>query len=198
MKMRYLAAASAAVFLWSNAAQAEDFDGPHIEIRGGWDQTNRDKNIAPFKVLGSANGLSYGAGAGYDIALTDKVIAGVEIGVDLFENNDTATSGTTRFESKAKRDFEVGGRLGIKLSDNLLAFAKAGYSKARFTQAITIGGTTGNSRTEFTSDLDGVRAGAGLEFLLSKGLYAKSEYRYTNYQDGISRHQVLVAAGVRF
>ena len=38
----------------------------------------------------------------------------------------------------------------------------------------------------------------GLEQGLGSNVYAKVEYRYTNYQDGLSRNQVVGGIGIRF
>ncbi|WP_267905508.1 outer membrane protein [Erythrobacter mangrovi] len=179
-------------FFWTGSAHAEDFTGPRIEARAGWDRAS------PGDKQSSVDGISYGIAAGYDIALTDSLIAGLEAGVDLFNNDTSWVSGTTAFESSAKRDIEFAGRIGTGLGENFLVYAKAGYSNARFEETMTVGGTTGNSRTELSTNLDGIRVGAGLETKLDDGIYAKTEYRYTNYEQGVSRHQVVAAIGLRF
>ena len=43
-----------------------------------------------------------------------------------------------------------------------------------------------------------LRVGAGVEQQLGTNLYAKAEYRYSNYEAGIERHQVLGGVGFRF
>lgn len=192
MNKNVLVSAAALAIFWTGSAHAEDFTGPRVETRIGWDHANPGDREA------ARDGFSYGFAAGYDIAVAESFIVGVESGIDLFDNKRIWTSSTSSFESEAKRDIEVAARIGAKLSDNFLLYAKAGYSNARFEEVLTVGGTTGTTRTEFTTNLDGIRVGAGLETKLEGGFFAKSEYRYTNYEQGISRHQVVAAVGYRF
>ena len=47
-------------------------------------------------------------------------------------------------------------------------------------------------------NLDGVRVGAGAQFGIGANSYIRTEYRYSNYQDGFDRHQVVGGFGFRF
>ncbi len=192
MRTLTVAGAAALAFIGVSPAQAEDFTGPRIEARAGWD------HVRPANKDPNANGIVYGVAAGYDFTLTGNLIAGAEVGVDLFDNDRRLVAGNTTLESKAKRDIEVAGRIGTTLGKNLLVYAKAGYSNARFEGVTTVVGTTGTTRTAFAENLDGVRVGAGVEARILDGFYAKSEYRYTNYEHDVTRHQVLVGVGYRF
>jgi outer membrane immunogenic protein len=46
--------------------------------------------------------------------------------------------------------------------------------------------------------VDGVRVGVGAQYQFSKTIYGSVEYRYSNYQDNLSRNQVLTGIGYRF
>lgn len=192
MSKHYLVSAVALTIFGTATAHAEEFTGPRIEVRGGWDHARIEKGED------AADGLAYGIAAGYDFAIGRSLIAGVEAGVDLFDNDSSGVSGNTSFTTSAKRDFEVAARIGYKLSDNLLAYAKAGYSNARFKETLIVGGTAGTTRTETGANLDGIRIGLGIEASVYKRIYAKTEYRYTNYEQGASRQQVMAALGFRF
>jgi outer membrane immunogenic protein len=48
------------------------------------------------------------------------------------------------------------------------------------------------------SDLDGFRLGAGYEHALNEKFFVKAEYRYSNYEMGVSRHNGMVALGAKF
>lgn len=192
MYKKLLASAAALAFLSAGSAHAEEFTGPRIEAQVGWD------SASPSSKGPSIDGITYGIVAGYDHAVSENLIVGAEVGVDLFDNKSRSISGTTSYDSSAKREIEASARIGTKLLNNVLVYAKAGYANARFTEAVTVGGTTGNTRTEFSTNLDGVRVGAGVETSLFSGILAKTEYRYTNYQQDVSRHQVMVGLGYRF
>ncbi len=69
-------------------------------------------------------------------------------------------------------------RVGVPVG-RVMPYVKAGYENFR--------------------DLDGIRVGGGLEYALTKNLYTKAEYRYTDFQNsGAGRHQGLVGVGIRF
>ena len=176
----------------ASSALADDFTGPRVEVRAGWD--NADAGDRDPK----ADGVAYGIAAGYDFALTNNVIAGAEVGVDLFDNDTRQVSGNTTTDASAERDIEIAARLGYKFGDNVLVYTKAGYSNARFEEVLTVGGTTGSTRTEISDELNGIRVGGGFEVAISNGLFAKTEYRYTNYEKDVTRHQVMAAVGYRF
>ena len=40
--------------------------------------------------------------------------------------------------------------------------------------------------------------GVGAQIGLGSNAYLKTEYRYSNYQDGVDRHQVVGGLGFRF
>ena len=46
--------------------------------------------------------------------------------------------------------------------------------------------------------VDGVRVGAGVEHQLTSRAFVKAEYRYSNYEQGVSRNQVVAGVGLRF
>ena len=59
---------------------------------------------------------------------------------------------------------------------------------------------TAGTIDDFTqrTNLDGIRAGAGAQIGLGSRAYLRTEYRYSNYQDGVDRHQVVGGLGLRF
>ena len=99
---------------------------------------------------------------------------------------------------RAGRDLYVGGRVGFGVGSNSLFYAKAGYTNARFRVDYEDG--TAGTVADFTerTNLDGVRAGVGAQIGVGSNAYLRTEYRYSNYQDGVDRHQVVGGFGVRF
>lgn len=152
------------------------FTGAHASAIVGYDTV--DLNIAG---LDNPSGVVYGLNVGYDFQA-----GGVVLGVEAEAADSTSkveVLGTTVAE--LGRDLYVGGRIGFT-SGSALIYAKAGYTNAR----LESGGTSG--------DADGVRVGAGVEYLLSGNIFAKAEYRYSNYEADIERHQAIAGVGIRF
>jgi outer membrane immunogenic protein len=171
MRMFYaaalLAAASATPAFAQDARPA--FSGGHIEAIGGFDSVSGGGD--------SDSGIAYGIAGGYDFRS-----GGAVFGIEL----EAAESSTEDAGVEAGRDLYAGGRVGGVVSENVLLYAKAGYTNAR----ASVGGTGVN--------FDGIRAGAGVEWLVGRSFSIRGEYRYSNYEDGLSRNQGLVGLGFRF
>ncbi len=108
------------------------------------------------------------------------------------------------------RDLYVGARLGAKVGNDLLAYVKGGYTNTKYNVLATDG------ETELKQDInvDGWRAGAGLEYAMSDNMFTKIEYRYSKYSEAefengdmmdsdrfdidTDRHQVVASVGMRF
>jgi outer membrane immunogenic protein len=192
MKTFFTAVAFAAAA--ATPAMAQDsaaFVGPRVEALVGYDRLQG--------AGGGRDGLAYGIGAGYDFK-AGRAILGLEAEY-ADSNTDGCEAGfviaTDRICASARRDLYVGGRVGVAVAPSTLLYAKAGYTNARvgleYTNPVT---PTANFR--LSDNLDGVRVGAGVEQKLGSNLYAKAEYRYSNYEGGFERHQVLGGLGFRF
>ena len=175
MKKYVLAAALAAGFAAPAMAQDEAaFTGFRVEALLGYDNVN----VSGVK---NPDGVLFGVGIGYDVAA-----GGLVLGVEA-----DATDSTTKIKLvgpnvESDRDLYIGGRVGTVVGSGLL-YAKVGYTNARF-EVNGLGG--GNN--------DGVRAGLGYEYALSGKTFVKGEYRYSNYEGGVSRNQAVAAFGIRF
>jgi outer membrane immunogenic protein len=178
---KYLIAAAAPIALFAAAAPASA-QGFRAEIHGGWDQVSATNN--------EDNGIVYGIGLGYDIAISDKALIGLDLSADL-SSLEECEAGVI----KARRDLAAAVRLGYKVSDNGTLYALAGYSNARFRFDYK---TAANVTTSTSGNLDGFRIGAGYQHGFGNGAYGKVEYRYSNYEADVSRHQVLVGVGIGF
>ena len=159
-------------------ASAAEFVGPRLELHAGWDRAGIDGE--------TEDGVVYGGGLGYDVALSAGTTLGLEANAD-FATTDVAVGGG---ELQAKRDLEAGVRLGFRLGDRALLYAKVGYTNARVA-AEAFG-------VSLSDDLDGLRVAAGAEYAYSDSGFAKVEYRYSDYESGFERSQLLLAIGARF
>jgi outer membrane immunogenic protein len=180
---KYLIAAfavSTAAIAAPAMAQDAAFSGAHVEALGGWDRVQGEGT--------HDDGFLYGVGAGYDVRKGNAVF-----GIEGEASDSTQKESVGGLTEHASRDLYVGGRIGAVVGGNNLLYAKAGYTNARY----SVSGTdTGVDLVH--GNLDGVRVGAGIEHQLGSRTFVKAEYRYSNYEQGVSRNQVVAGFGVRF
>ncbi|WP_395390739.1 outer membrane beta-barrel protein [Novosphingobium sp. BL-8A] len=189
MKKITLAAAAAALFAMPAAANARAY----VEVDGGLDSAS---------IGGEASqGFAYGVAAGYDIELGNSMFAGIEA---------TASDSTTkkcygsmatigyRYCVNSGRDLAAVVRLGTSVGEKTKLYVLGGYTNGRVRESEEM--DTGNGIVGYKdgTNLDGFRLGAGLEQELGHNLFGKVEYRYSNYQYGVSRHQVVAGVGIKF
>ncbi|HEY0149967.1 MAG TPA: outer membrane beta-barrel protein [Allosphingosinicella sp.] len=144
-----------------------------------------------------SNGLTYGVGVGFDVQ-SGRTVFGIEAEAMESEMDECVTGVPNAGDSlcaDAGRDLYVGGRAGVVVGTNTLLYAKAGYTNARLELEYdpAVGATT-----TVKDSLDGVRVGGGVQLGLGPNLYAKAEYRYSNYEQGFDKHQGLVGLGFKF
>jgi len=173
------AAIAAPAFAQDNAA-GPSFAGAHVEAIGGWDRVQGEG--------AHDDGALYGVGAGYDIQRGNTVF-----GIEGEASDSTQKESYGGLTEHASRDLYVGGRIGAVIGGNNLLYAKAGYTNARYAVS---GTATGVDLAH--GNLNGARVGIGLEHQLSGRAFIKTEYRYSNYEQGVSRNQVIGGVGIRF
>jgi outer membrane immunogenic protein len=138
---------------------------------------------------GNFTGLRAGVTAGYDDVTgsvdTNDVVYGADVGIDLpvGDNFVVGVEGTATNVFEDSRTFGVGARAGVAVTDNLLPFARVGWA---------------NYDDLFNGPVNGVTVGGGLEFAPNSALYAKVEYRYSDFEQGVGNHGALVGVGIRF
>jgi len=187
MKTYLYALASVAVLAAAAPASAEGF---RAEIHGGWDHA---------RAAGEGDsGIVYGIGAGYDVAIGEKAEIGLDLSADLSSMKECETSSIVlndRACLRAQRDLAAAIRLGYKVTPQGTIYALAGYSNARFRFDYT--NPAGNTVRD-SANLDGFRLGAGYQHGFGERTYGKVEYRYSNYENDVTRHQVLLGVGLNF
>ena len=181
--MRILIAAALATTALASPAVAQEqqpgaFQGAHIEVIGGYDLLSADGE--------EASGGLYGISGGYDFQ-RNNVVFGIELEA-AESTGDVCEAGICL---DASRDLYVGGRVGTVVSESALLYVKAGYTNARFELDPAV---LGDSDTT----LDGIRGGVGIEWATGTPVVARIEYRYSNYENDLSRHQGVVGLGIRF
>lgn len=211
------AMAAAAPAMAQNAAPADPFAGLHVEALMGYDISKAGSSVDDDVNEDndqSIDGLAYGVGAGYDLRF-GNVVVGPEAEV-------TWSTAKTKFDDgdfegfgignvKTNRDLYLGARIGYVVTPRTMIYAKGGYTNAKF----DVRNASGTITTNRDIDADGWRIGAGVEQAVTSNVFAKLEYRYSNYEKGeldytgdfadgqrfnldLDRHQVMAGVGVRF
>lgn len=127
------------------------------------------------------------ANAGYDDVTgqidTKDVVYGATAGYNVDINGVIVGADVSVDNVFDRSDVGVSGKLGYNINDRVMPYAKVGYA---------------NFRDVFSRKLDGLRVGGGLELNLTKNLYTKVEYRYTDFEAGVGKHGVVTGLGIRF
>ena len=178
-------------------AQEHSFQGPRVELNTGYDSLHANDGVAatPDKL----DALRIGGALGYDVAVGKGVIVGGEAGFGYdVAGSKSYTLGTTATRVTGGYDFDVSLRAGLRVGPSSLIYIKGGYTNSETRAKLTIGGTTGLSVTRVKDHEDGYRVGAGVEQAVGEHVYAKAEYRFSDYGNDVTRHQLLVGLGYRF
>jgi len=188
--MRNIIVAFASLAALTAAAAPAAAEGFRAELHTGWD------NVSAAGM--DENGITYGVGLGYDWKIGRNAFVGVDLSLDDSTTKECETSvivANDRACARAGRDLAAGIRAGLNVSERGKVYALAGYTNARFRSSYT---TPAGVVTRDAENLDGFRLGAGYQHAITDSAYGKVEYRYSNYEDDVSRHQVLVGVGLTF
>ncbi|MGN7997634.1 outer membrane protein [Sphingomonas sp. 22176] len=201
-KLSIAALVASSAFAAPAFAQAQDqgFAGSHVEVITGWDHVNDKSSYDASK-----DGVTFGGNIGYDVQRGSTVfgVEGEVTGSSISDRSSDVLNPGDRLRVKAGRDLYVGGRLGFLAGPRTLIYAKAGYTNAQFITDYSSPNTTPALDLRQRDNYDGWRLGAGAEFKLTDKVFAKAEYRYSNYgsqANGVDpeRHQIITGVGVRF
>lgn len=187
-----LAAASAAAF--ATPAAAAPTSGARVEAVLGYDRASLDLEDFGFDANIDRGGVVFGIGAGYDF----PVGTAVSLGLDVEATESTAdfnfAEGGDSADLDIGRDLYAGARLTFPVSPAANMYVKAGYTNLRVSATVV-------QNFDIFSDsanADGIRAGIGAQFMLGASAYLGGEYRYSNYEADLTRHQAVATLGFRF
>jgi len=192
-------------------ADAPTFTGPRAEIFGGWDRvgtrTRYDDGIVVATDHSHKTGWTAGGLLGYDMPVGNRLVVGAFGSYAISTARECTDSGPVLGCLKAGREIEGGARIGTRLGDKTLIYAKGAYVNGQIKGAFS----DGVNYVSGHANRDGWRAGAGVEYSLNRNAYIKAEYDYTRFSRfdaadlGIAdtslrydRNQVLAGFGVRF
>ncbi|MFC3213988.1 outer membrane protein [Novosphingobium panipatense] len=142
----------------------------------------------------SEEGVYYGVSAGYDMPLSGGMFVGIQGTVADSSTKSCAAAGAERLCLRTGRDLAAVVRLGTQMGDRSQLYVLGGYTNAR----LRLTYTDGVNSADVGENADGFRLGAGAQYDLSGNLFAKVEYRYSNYEADFSRHNAVVALGAKF
>lgn len=198
-----------ALGLFSSIAAAQPsedkaFNGMRVEARLGYERTAPNFSLDGFVVADEGwSNLVYGGSVGADRDF-GKWVLGFEVGIDSSTGTGDGVIIIYPIEISGGRDIMLAARLGYKVRPTWLVYGKGGYSFARFNIISPPDPTAIDS-----TDLGSYLIGAGVEHIISGNIYAKFEYRFSNYspngrvlgfnvEGSADRHQMLTGVGIRF
>lgn len=182
-------AAAAALFAIPAAANAQAY----VQAEAGIDHLSVDGD--------TETGFGYGVSAGYDMPLSGGMFVGV---VGTYADSTTKSCVTNAGDKaclESGRDVAALVRLGTSVGEKSKLYVMGGYANTR--AEVVLSGTTiennlGVSEISTHQDLDGFRLGAGWQYDLTEKFFVKAEYRYSNYEQDVSRHAGILAVGAKF
>ena len=159
---------------------------------------------------GHKSGVNLGGEVGYDVALGNRAVIGAYAGA---EGSEAKACGEIYGNDEGcltlGRNLTVGGRIGARLADRVMVYAKGGYSNGQLRVSYTDGSDPTNDFS-YHVNRGGIHFGGGVEGQISAGTYARLEYVRTEYngysysEPGLElnlsghRDQVVAGFGVRF
>ena len=172
------------------AAQQAAPAGARVEALVGYDAFRVDLNDYGIDEKLKDNDLFYGVGAGYDFAVSPGMSAGVDVEYSSSNNKADFDDGEENAEFRTGRDLYAGARINFPISQAANLYVKGGYTNLKLKGEI--------DGIDDSVNLDGARIGAGGDFSLNGPLYVGGEYRFSNYENDVTRHQFAVKVGTRF
>ena len=161
--MKMMIAALAATMLTATPVFAQDntnFTGARVELTAGYNDITKAVD---------RNDVVYGAAAGFDLPVGNKLTFGLEANAsNVFEN---------------ERQIGAAARLGYAFDHNTLGYVKGGYN---------------NYRNVFRRNLDGFVVGVGLEQSVSRNTFVKVQYDYSDFEGRTGSSAVQAGVGFRF
>jgi outer membrane immunogenic protein len=200
--LKWLALSAAAMTI-AGPAIAQKTTGLRIEVTSGYDAFSSHDTFGDLP--DTLDGARIGGAIGYDVAVTGRLLLGVEAGIGWsLGDHRTAPLGSDRLVLSTGRDLDFSVRAGLPIAGRTIGYIKAGYANSRVKLRYEAKIANGYDVERSAANGDGLRLGAGIEHPLAGRTYVKAEYRWTRYygkyayQQRPTRNQLLLGAGVRF
>lgn len=180
-----------------------DWSGGYAGMAAGYGWMDGHFETAGYPPAQSElNGSILGVFGGFNIALYQALILGIEGDVEYNFQDVTVTSTFGTFNGGVDLQGSARIRLGYAL-DRLLIYGSAGWSGAHLEANLTgVGEASGN--------FSGYTLGAGIDYAVTEGIFGRIDYRYTDYSSGniifgpasvnadLTQQMVKVGLGIKF
>lgn len=133
--------------------------------------------------------------AGYDVALGDSAIVGAEIGIGSGGRDIQTIRGNDLFTVDPRLTVDAAARFGVKPSDGLLVYGKAGWAMQRVTASFA---QTGGATVTGRDTEHGFLWGGGAQVALSRNVSLKAEYDRVKFNDYYKRSRLMGGLSFNF
>ena len=190
-------------------APVNTWSGPYAGISAGYGFEGQTDVDLPGVGSGSidTDGWMGGAFGGYQVQ-NGSLVYGAEADVNYSRlDGSLENAGGDYISSRSTIDGSLRGRLGVTVTEDILLYGTAGVAAER--QRIAVGDATGELGRD-TNVAIGYTVGAGVDARLTDQVFARAEYRYTDYGSETydiggalidadsNNHRVTVGLGVKF
>lgn len=202
--------ASATVTSGAQAAERQAFDGPYVGLQIGSVGRSLKSTLdnPPLSQKDSLNAFEYGLFVGHNWGSNGNLVFGIEAGaargapgfswVSIYSTQNM--SGNVVLYTDPKWSYDLTARAGVKASDNLLIYGRAGYGAER----LKIGGVEISQNPDAvdkyneTGWSEGLVLGGGAEIVVAKSASMRLEYRHRDMKGGYSGRQILAGLAYHF
>lgn len=176
-------------------APVSTWAGPYAGVQAGYNFSGSTDGPAGVSI--DTDGWQVGAFAGYNFQ-NDRFVYGAEVDINYNDVSGTIPG----FQARSKVDGSLRGRAGIAVTDDILVYGTAGLAVER--QRVFFGNEAD------TNVMLGYTVGAGVDAKLTDQVFARAEYRFTDYGSedfdigaasgsyDSSNHRVTLGLGVKF
>ncbi|WP_068316227.1 outer membrane protein [Polycladidibacter hongkongensis] len=164
------------------ANDAEKWQGAYVGVKGAYnfgELSGKDKKSKSEDF--SINGAGFSFYAGFNTALSEKLILGIESSVGYgFAKKEVGTVAvdTTRVSFKRKLDVDAKARLGFAM-DRILPFVSAGVGLSQ--QELEM--EDADSKSTHSKSVLFYSAGIGADYKLTDNIAVRGEYDYRHYSE---------------
>lgn len=146
----------------------------------------------------NGGGVSVAGRAGVDTTIGKNAFIGIGLGAGKNGAKDCYDSYLNLGDQlciKGGRELLAEARLGYETNGKTKIYGVLGYTSLGIKGTYTYRGQTGVSPT---STLNGVSAGFGVETMIGSKAFLRSEFRYGNYEGGVTSTSLMPTIGFKF